>query len=89
MNLRGLTLMVMCERRNRGDMFGWDMKAFKFVTISKERFDYLCNIERKYYKVQKTVGVDPGVVLADSTAQGVLQSKVLGEEVPEDLNIQG
>ena len=51
-------------------MFGQAMKAFKFVTISEERFDYLCEIERKYYKVQKTVGVDPGVGLEDSTAQG-------------------
>ena len=30
----------MCERRNRGDLFGQDMKALKFVTISKQRFDY-------------------------------------------------
>ena len=66
----------MCERRNRGDMFGQDMKALKFVTISKQRFDYLCEIERKYYKVQKTVGVHPGLELGD---RGVLQSKVLGD----------
>ena len=46
------------------------MKALKFVTISKQSFDSLCEIERKYYKVQKTVGVHPGLELGDSTAQG-------------------
>ena len=82
----------MCQRRNRGDMFGQDMKAFKFVTISKYRFDYLCEIEGKHYKVQKTVGVEPSVGLGDSTAQGGSAKQGFGrpsgrdkKEVPTDL----
>ena len=62
--------IMTCVREGTEEMFGQDMTAFKFVTNSKERFDYLCEIERKCKKVQKTVGVDPGVGLEDSNAQG-------------------
>ena len=75
-NLRGLTLIMMCQRRNRGDIFGQDMKAFKFVTISKERFDYLCEIERKYRKLGVWILVWNWKIVLH---RGVLLSKVLGD----------
>ena len=52
--------MNMIERRGRGDMFGSDYEVREMVTIHKNRYEYLCEIEKKYFEVQKLVGVSEG-----------------------------
>ena len=85
----------MCERRNRGDMFGQDTR-YKYVSISKERYDYLCSIEKKYYRVQKAVGMEPGVGLEDTSVDVDAGSAKKGfgrpsgrdkKEVPKDIPV--
>ena len=50
----------MMERRSRGDMFGSEYEVGDMVTIPTHRYEYLCEIEKKYFEVQKLVGVEEG-----------------------------
>ena len=46
----------MMNRRGRGDMFGSEYEVGEMVTIPTNRYEYLCDIEKKYFEVQKVVG---------------------------------
>ena len=46
----------MMKRRGRGDMFGSEYEVGEMVTITTNRYEYLCDIEKKYFEVQKVVG---------------------------------
>ena len=50
----------MMERRSRGDLFGREYEVGEMVTIPTHRYEYLCEIEKKYFEVQKVVGVEEG-----------------------------
>ena len=50
----------MMERRGSDDMFGSEYEVGEMVTIPIHRYEYLCKIEKKYFEVQKVVGVEEG-----------------------------
>ena len=50
----------MMERRSRGDMFGSEYEVGEMVAIPAHGYEYLCEIEKKYFEVQKLVGVEEG-----------------------------
>ena len=56
----GFDLEVDMIERRGSDMFESDYEVGDMVTIPKHRYDYLCEIEKKYFEVQKLVGVSEG-----------------------------
>ena len=57
------------------DMFGSDYEVGDMVTIPKHRYDYLCEIKKKYFEVQKLVSEGEGIQVPEKSNKKIGRPK--------------